>query len=348
MKWCIPAFGISLIVFLVLFAGIEAKQLRDEERARASTIESNGPVPGVVEEALEVNLGAIGSVENSDRSTSARAEWVAPPPPPLGPPDPSFEAALEQELAQLRPALITGRSFSRAQVTPRRAFDLTRLELRPEDRGILGASFLITGKYRDEEDRKDLLPGPWRLDVRLDAEGALVYRSTRAGWSPFSRLLRHPVGRVSSLPLAEESPPPRYRYRGEHFQTMTAEMVRVPLEKRSKHLGDMSLFGRSITAMSTFNITFLDEPAPEDAEADFICQLTADIPIEGMEIHGNQLLAPVRYQVSRGEFEVKVEGRWRGLAEWATRIRPHTEMVSGQPLEKPDEFLLIVEWRLDS
>ena len=356
MKWCIPAFGISLIVFLVLFAGIEAKQLReevrheeerrDEERARSSLLGTEDSAPENLD-TREVSLGASRSAEEVDRSTVARVERVSPPPPPLGPPDPAFEAALEEGLARLRPTLISGRSFSRASPSPQQVFDLVRIELRPEDRGVLGASFLIAKKGVARETWGTESLRPWRLDLRPGADGALAYRAASGDWGPLPTLLRGASSWVRGLPVAEASPPSRYRYRGEHFRTMTAEMVRVPLEQRSKHLGEMSLFGRSITDMSTFNITFWDESAPDDPEADFLCQLTADIGIEGMEIREKVHQVPMRYDVSRGEFEIKAGDSWRDFASWANHIRPHAEMVSGQPLENSDTFMIVIDWRSD-
>ena len=352
MKWWIPAFGTSLIVFIVIFAGIEAKQMRDEESARRSQIESEAALASPEEASPEVDrdtqLGAVES-NGSSGSTIARAEKLSPPPPPPpGPPNPEFEAALEDELQDLRPALISPRSFSRAAPRPRHSFDLTRVELRPEDRGTIEASFILSAISHEEAPSRRQPTGAWRLDVRADENGAMVYRTQHDTWAAMSGLLRHPRGRVSALPAIEDAPPPRYRYRGEHFRTLTGEMVRIPLEKRSEMLGHEALFARSVTAMTTFTITLNDEHTPEDPEADLICQLQANTGFGGIDIEGDQLEVPVRYDVARGAFEVKVEDSWRDLAQWAKKMRPHTELITGQPLEDPNELLVRVKWKHES
>ena len=113
-------------------------------------------------------------------------------------------------------------------------------------------------------------------------------------------------------------------------------------------LGHEALFARSVTAMTTFTITLHDEHTPEDPEAGLICQLQANTGFGGIDIEGDQLEVPVRYDVARGAFEVKVEDSWRDLAQWAKKMRPHTELITGQPLEDPNELLVRVKWKHES
>ena len=337
MNWFVTTSATSVVLFAVVFGSIEAKELHDRERARSTQLE-------LTEEERTAGLGSIGLRESSHSSTIARMETLAPAP------SVEFEELLERELAALRPALHAGPSFSSAAAHPRRAYRLTRLEVRPEDRDAVEASFLVDACRREGEGFVETLPGPWLLNVRSDGHGSMAYRTEDGRWLALSEFLRLPKRGAASLPASEHPNPRRYRHRGEHFRTLSAEMVRLPMEDRAEELAEAAVLMRAVPYVSNFTAELLprDSVAAETsgAEADVVCRLSARPWLQ--QCADRLLDVPVRYDVTRGAFEAKFGDTWHDFDEFASRIRPHGEWVARWNDEVGDHKVLTILWKLDS
>mgnify|MGYP007107460559 CR=1 FL=1 len=372
MKWCLPAFATSLVVFLLLFAAIDMRRASTEARDASLIVPLPGdrPLAGESTETESTGTESTGTGSTGTESTEtestdetegdmnpsfgdrARSGSQEPsvttisPPARTMPPATAlvFERRLEAEfltpLRVRRDSLFARKLYSRA--APRvRSYDFTRIMVPAEHADSAAAAFVITG-----EEARLLL-------VRLEASGAsFEVAGVSPAWSSAPECLEGFPGTLAALPLAPQESG-RRRSTGPFYEEVRQAELIQPLEKRAETLRFEGLLSRRAPAVSSFSICAVADATAWPSDADGAYELIAGEELgrtfeAGGEWEGKRLRVPVRFDVNGGSMQVHFDGAWQTARDWASKIQIEYGFVDPGPETPAGSHQFKAVWSLKS